>query len=459
MIDIIILHGSSAVGKTYMMKRILAEDSSISGWEIDDCKYWLDDAPTLSRSDLQFFAPPPGDADFDELMRIYMQGTPRGMRSVAFFVSKIREMLSSDPTSQTQRRTVIATVGALPPPPDPGRPSVYAWLAQRLPVSFCHVLIEIPEDRHLEQMKRRGRLHLRDEILENNVRRLARRDQHDVVISDLDELRAVMRDRGWNGPAKPAPGQDRKGPPMKLRTHRNTKKDLKYVQIFGERNSGTNYLKRLVSENMNEPENVLGSYATKSNPNNLAKLFGYKHYYADPKKVTREEQAETLFLVLYKNPYTWIRSTLSKPYHFQACLEGRSITDLAELRLEGFNVRGLQIPDVHPETGELVNIFELRRHKIRNWEGLIDQVDNVVYLNYELLLLYPTEIVQSICDDFGSLFATKTVTQREPDMKYVEKYVEPEPFTDAELAVMDANIDWQTESLIGYQKGNFFIPL
>jgi hypothetical protein len=245
---------------------------------------------------------------------------------------------------------------------------------------------------------------------------------------------------------------------MNVRTHKSGDANLRYVQIFGERNSGTNHLKRLVSENMNEPANVLGSYRTKSNPENLAKRFGYKHYYADPKKLAKPEQAETLFLVLYKNPYTWIRSTLAKPYHFQASLEGKSITDLPDVPLAGVDVRGTPIPDVHPETGEQITIFELRKHKILNWEGLVDQVDNVVYVNYEELLLRPTEIVQSICDDFGSLFATKTVRKREPDMKYVQKYVEPEPFTDAELAVMDKHIDWDVESRIGYERGNLFIP-
>ena len=30
----------------------------------------------------------------------------------------------------------------------------------------------------------------------------------------------------------------------------------------------------------------------------------------------------------------------------------------------------------------------------------------------------------------------------------------PDPFTDAAIAVMDAHIDWDMESVIGYEKGN-----
>jgi hypothetical protein len=205
LIDIIILHGSSSVGKTYMMKTVTTEDPSIAGWEVDDCKYWLDYEPTMGRSDLAFIEPPVDDAEFDEFLELYGQGPPGRRRSVAFLLSKLQEVHGGDPAARMQDRLVLATVGALPQPPDPDAPSVYGWLAERLPVSFCHVLIEIPEDRHLEQMARRGRLHLRDEILENNSRRLARRDQHDVVIADLDGLRAVLRRRGWAG----APAEDR----------------------------------------------------------------------------------------------------------------------------------------------------------------------------------------------------------------------------------------------------------
>lgn len=44
-------------------------------------------------------------------------------------------------------------------------------------------------------------------------------------------------------------------------------------------------------------------------------------------------------------------------------------------------------------------------------------------------------------------------------MKYVGKYVTPEPFSEAELAAMDGAIDWDTEARIGYARGNLFIPL
>lgn len=464
MIEFVILHGSSAVGKTYMMNALVQEDPLLGSIEIDDCKFWQDYEAVMTPAELDFISPPPAEADFAEFLRLFGDGKTNRARCIAFLVSRIRALLRPEAGAAPSAALVLVTVGALPPPPRPGEPSVYDWLASRLPLRFHHVLIEIPEAQHLDQMARRGRLHLRDEILANNSQRLERRDLHDSVISDLDGLRAIVKARQAAHPAAPAPAQPAAPParqdiPMKLRTQKNTRKDLKYVQIFGERNSGTNHLKRLVSEHMKEPGNFYGSYATKKNPVNMAKMFGYKHYYVRPKLMEQPEQHETLFLVLYKNPYTWVRSTLAKPYHFRACLEGKTLTDLPKLPLVGYDVHGRIIPDLHPVTGEPVNIFDLRKYKIQNWEGLVDLVDNVVYVNYETLLLHPTEIIQSIVSDFPSLFTTTTIPHQEPDMKYVEKYVTPEPFSEAELAAMDGAIDWDTEARIGYARGNLFIPL
>ena len=242
-----------------------------------------------------------------------------------------------------------------------------------------------------------------------------------------------------------------------MRIYKKSDQELKFVQIFGERNSGTNHLRRLIEENMHEPNNILGAYSTKNNPENTAKRFGYKHYYVNPKKL-ESNQADTLFLVIYKNPYTWIRSTMVKPYHFKASLEKKTIEDLPELQLVGPDYRGRPIPDVHPDTGDNINIFDLRHHKIVNWENLINQVDNVVYVNYEHLLLEPTQIIQKILDNYGSLFNCTTAPEHRTDNKYLEKYVNPEPFSDREMEFMNANINWDSEELAGYKKDNLFIP-
>lgn len=242
-----------------------------------------------------------------------------------------------------------------------------------------------------------------------------------------------------------------------MRIFKNGLAPLEFVQIYGERNSGTNHLKRLLESNIEGENKVLGSWATQSNPFNGAKIFGYKHYYPRAERLSGQEglRKRTLFAVMYKNPYTWLRSMLGKPYHFKASLEGKSLVDLPSIKLAGVNVRGEPIPDVHPETGENINIFELRKHKIQEWEKLPSLVENVVYINYEELLVDPTSVLNGIVNAFPSLFISKEIEPIEPSPKYIEKYFPPAPFSDDEVAVMNGAIDWETEAKAGYEKNNF----
>lgn len=140
-----------------------------------------------------------------------------------------------------------------------------------------------------------------------------------------------------------------------MRIYKKSDQELKFVQIFGERNSGTNHLRRLIEENMHEPNNILGAYSTKNNPENTAKRFGYKHYYVNPKKL-ESNQADTLFLVIYKNPYTWIRSTMVKPYHFKASLEKKTIEDLRNCSLSAQIIVADPSP-MYIQTQEITSTF------------------------------------------------------------------------------------------------------
>jgi len=149
---------------------------------------------------------------------------------------------------------------------------------------------------------------------------------------------------------------------------------------------------------------------------------------------------------------------LSKPYHFKECLAGKTIEDLPSLELAGFDIHGREIPDVHPVTGKRITMFELRKYKILEWEKLSQTVDNVVFVNYEDLLLSATAMMQSITDEFAGLFHAGPVKNHIPDPKYVKKYVSPKPFTDRQMQVMNDNIDWSTEAIAGYEKDNLFIP-
>ena len=378
---IVILHGGSSVGKTHLMKTMGARYDGVMTIEVDACKYWTDEAPKTGLKHLQAVIPDATKSDFTKLMAAANTKSNKTNRSIAYLLSELGALLQSDKSS-----LAVATCGALPDPGRPDAPSIYSWLSARLPVTFLHLLVDVPDAVHREQMQKRGRAHLQDDIELRHGKMRANRQDYDAVVADADGIAAALKThRNIDPPLAPQPGQ--RAPNVRIR-----KAGLKYIQVYGERSSGTKYLTQLLIENVVEPDHILGSYATKSDPINKAKLIGYKHYYPRADKLAKH-QHQTLFLVIYKNPYTWIRSMLGKPYHFKACLEGKGIADLAKLPLEGVDIHGREIPDLHPKTGKRITMFELRKHKILEWEKLTGLVGNVVYLNYEDLLVSPTEVM------------------------------------------------------------------
>ena len=448
----VILHGGSSVGKSHLMQTVQDQSRNHTGIEMDDCKYWKEGQPEYSCETLASVvsgASPKERAAFGKLVE---KRALKGNRCIQFLLENLSEILAPSQSPSQKPAMVISTCGALPNPTSPGTPSIYSFLEEHLPVSFHHLLVDIPAKVHDQRMQARGRSHLRDDILRDHAKKTAARDLYAGVVADNEDISDYIRKLTGLKSSKEV-GDFSPRPPS-VRIH---KAGPRYIQIYGERNSGTKYLTQLISENALDPDVVLGSYASKKDPVNKAKMIGYKHYYPQAAKLA-QHQSKTLFLVVYKNPYTWIRSMLSKPYHFKECLAGKTIEDLPSLELAGFDIHGREIPDVHPVTGKRITMFELRKYKILEWEKLSQTVDNVVFVNYEDLLLSATAMMQSITDEFAGLFHAGPVKNHIPDPKYVKKYVSPKPFTDRQMQVMNDNIDWSTEAIAGYEKDNLFIP-
>ena len=79
------------------------------------------------------------------------------------------------------------------------------------------------------------------------------------------------------------------------------------MKVFGERNSGTIYLYLLIRENFGLQ--YLGHH--------WDSIFGWKHDIVDPAKIANDPYIaqRTLFLHIYKNPYSWAISMHKKPHH------------------------------------------------------------------------------------------------------------------------------------------------
>ena len=77
------------------------------------------------------------------------------------------------------------------------------------------------------------------------------------------------------------------------------------IKIFGERNSGTNYIKKLLRKNIKSQFNfVSGKYTSKS---------GWKHGLPDSSKIDKQ----TLVIFIVRELSTWLNSMYFRPYHIK----------------------------------------------------------------------------------------------------------------------------------------------
>ena len=75
---------------------------------------------------------------------------------------------------------------------------------------------------------------------------------------------------------------------------------IKYFTIYGERCSGTNFLMQSITENFNI------EYTTK---------YCWKHFFGHYKFENNEEEDETLFIGIIREPISWIDSFFKKKHH------------------------------------------------------------------------------------------------------------------------------------------------
>ena len=168
------------------------------------------------------------------------------------------------------------------------------------------------------------------------------------------------------------------------------------VQIFGERCSGTNYLEALLSKNL---RSIFITWD-----------FGFKHFFP---KHHIHEAPDCLFLIIYRDPFDWLRSIYTQPWHVSPELKRVQFSEF--IRMEwwciwnedaGINRKhqlyGTEMMEERdPRTGyRFKNIMEMRNAKIQAWEDIRNQSENYFYINYESLREDPERILRNISCEF-----------------------------------------------------------
>ena len=97
------------------------------------------------------------------------------------------------------------------------------------------------------------------------------------------------------------------------------------IKIFGERHTGTNAINLFVRENFDLTSKHYD-------------FLGWKHRLA-PKKSEwmKHNTANTLFIFLFRNPYTWLRSMYKEPYyHHYLKINDRSFEEYLKFSIEDY---------------------------------------------------------------------------------------------------------------------------
>jgi hypothetical protein len=104
------------------------------------------------------------------------------------------------------------------------------------------------------------------------------------------------------------------------------------VKIYGERNSGTNYLEKILAANfmvsfLKYYPNVMENSILRLVPYDFVqdivhlkkqnKTLGWKHGCPPIKSINRNIKAETRFICISKNPYAFLFSLYKRPYHMK----------------------------------------------------------------------------------------------------------------------------------------------
>ena len=223
--------------------------------------------------------------------------------------------------------------------------------------------------------------------------------------------------------------------------------------VFGERNSGTNYLKYLVEQN-------LALIRAKPSP------YGHKHfpcwfelplefYHGPETKYTFKGSENYLIIVVFRNAYDWLRSMHKKPFYVSKELRNTDFSTFIRTkwsvdpnRVVGFLKENPWL-DRNPVDGSpFDNIMKLRTAKIRTMLEIKNRVLNIYYINYETLRDHPEEVLTEI----AHLFAIQKEDNFHPVIYYkgevakgVYKKTEYNPISKKDLRFINEQLDAEVE--------------
>jgi hypothetical protein len=239
-------------------------------------------------------------------------------------------------------------------------------------------------------------------------------------------------------------------------TRKNTVPLTKFA-VFAERCSGSNYVESLLKLNF---ELVEDAYCHKHFPPwftipRIAQEHKQYHLF--------KKNEDVLNIIIFRNPYDWVRSLHNMPWHAVKSLFNISFSKFirAPWKLNPKvpviveQAKYNSMLDINPKTKHpFKNVFELRTAKIKTMLLIKDHVANSYYVNYETVRDHPKEVIQEI----ASLFDVKANLVYQPVIYYKgkeekgvytkKKYI---PMTVKDHIYINDILNKKLESEIGYR--------
>ena len=144
-------------------------------------------------------------------------------------------------------------------------------------------------------------------------------------------------------------------------------KKIKHIKIFGERNSGTNFLTQLIQKNIQDV-NILSSYYKGGT--------GWKHGF--PRLELFKELDTTLFIFIIRDLENWIKSMYFNIYHYK---RPKNINCFLKEKIEIDDER--KDHDVNVYENEHQNIIHLRNAKIKSYLDFFKNINKGLFINLE----------------------------------------------------------------------------
>jgi hypothetical protein len=213
-------------------------------------------------------------------------------------------------------------------------------------------------------------------------------------------------------------------------------RNITKYQLFGERNSGTNYLATQLDENFD-----------------LKKTWehGFKHWFIKehyprgrPNETTDfeclrglEDSADTLFIYIIREPFSWLSAMHRRPY-YASKLKNIPFDEFIHSRWHSLNPNGDFIEEAE-------NICDLRNQKNQHFIKLKTKVDNFHIIRQEYLL-----------EDLEDLAKKQKLPPKNNQVKLLD-YRPPVPSHDISSESREfiiSQLDWNTEFFFGYKKNS-----